>query len=62
MDDKVIVIQLDCLMGKDRMAAFRKSLLNQMKDGLVVVPPLAHVAYVGDECEIEIKELEGEKE
>ncbi|MBO7451351.1 MAG: hypothetical protein J6U54_13385 [Clostridiales bacterium] len=56
--DKVIVVQLDCLMGKDRLAAFRKELLSQMEEGLVVIPPWAHVTYVGDECTVEIKELE----
>lgn len=61
MDDKVIVVQLDCLMGKDRMAAFRKSLLDQINDGLIVIPPWAHVTYVGDECTVEIKEMEGEE-
>lgn len=58
--DKVIVVQLDCLMGKNRMTAFRKSLIDQMKDGLVIIPPWAHVAYVGDECTVEIKEEKSE--
>ena len=56
MDDKVIVVQLDNLMQKDRLDAFRKSLVKQMEDGLIVIPPWAHVAYVGDKCTIEIKE------
>ena len=58
--NKVIVVQLDCLMEKDRMTAFRKSLIDQMKDGMVVIPPWAHVAYVGDECTVEIKEMKEE--
>ena len=54
MESKVIIVQLDCLMAADRLAAFRKSLLKQMEEGLIVIPPWAHVTYVGDECTIEI--------
>lgn len=56
--DKVIVVQIDCLMPMENVMAFRKELLAQMKEGIIVIPPWAHVSHVGDECKIEIKEME----
>ena len=56
--DKVIIVQLDCLMAPDRLNAFRKSLVAQMKEGMIVIPPYAHVTHVGDECKIEVREME----
>ncbi len=56
----VIVVQIDCLMPMQNMMAFRKDLLDQKKEGVVVIPPWAHVAYVGDECTIEVKEMKEE--
>jgi len=58
----VIIVQLDTVMPVQRAAAFRKDLLDQMKEGVVIIPPWAHVEYVGDECEIEIKEMEEHNE
>ena len=52
----VIVIQLDGLMKRDTMDCFRDDLLKQMKDGLVVIPGYAHLAYVGEGCDIQIVE------
>jgi len=58
----VIIVQIDRLMPMQNALAFRKDLLDQMKDGIVVIPPWAHVAHVGDECKIEIKEMEEESD
>lgn len=55
--DKVITVQIDCLMPMQNIIAFRKDLLKQMEEGIIVIPPWAHVAHVGDECEIEVKEM-----
>lgn len=60
--DDVIVVQIDCLMPMQNVIAFRKDLLKQMEDGIIVIPPWAHVAHVGDECEIEVKEMKGEED
>lgn len=54
----VIVVQIDCLMPMQNVIAFRKDLLKQTEDGIIVIPPWAHVSHVGDECKIEIKEME----
>lgn len=55
--NEVIVVQIDCLMPMENVMAFRKDLLAQMKDGIIVIPPWAHVSHVGGECKIEIKEM-----
>ena len=52
-----IVVQVDCLMPMQNVMAFRKDLLDQMRDGIIVIPPWAHVSHVGDECDVEIKEM-----
>lgn len=52
----VIVIQLDGLMSQDTVYRFREDMLKQMRDGLVVIPGYAHVAYVGEGCDIQIFE------
>lgn len=54
----VIVVQIDCLMPMQNVMAFRKDLLSQMDEGIIVIPPWAHVSHVGNECKIEIKEME----
>lgn len=60
--NNVIVVQIDCLMPMPKIMAFRKELLAQMKEGIIVIPPWAHVSHVGDECKVEIKEMKGEEE
>ena len=52
----VIVIQLDVLMSPNTILRFRDDMLKQMKDGLVVIPGFAHLAYVGEGCDIQIVE------
>jgi len=52
----VIVIQLDVLMNPNTIDRFRDDMLKQMKDGLVVIPGFAHLAYVGEGCDIQIVE------
>lgn len=54
----VIVVQVDCLMPMQNVMAFRKDLLSQMEEGIIVIPPWAHVSHVGNECKIEVKEME----
>jgi hypothetical protein len=56
-----IVVQIDCLMPIENVMAFRKDLLYQMKDGIIVIPPWAHVSHVGDECDVEIKRMDDDE-
>ena len=56
-----IVVQIDCLMPMENVLAFRKDLLYQMKDGIIVIPPWAHVSHVGDECDVEIKRMDDDE-
>lgn len=55
MDEcKVIVVQMDCLMRQEEIDAMRKGLIEQMADGIVIVPGYAHVEYVGEASDVVI--------
>ena len=55
MDEcKVIVVQMDCLVKRDEIEHMRKELIEQMADGIVVVPGYAHVEYVGEASDVVI--------
>lgn len=55
MDEcKVIVVQMDCLMARKEIEHMRKELIEQMADGIVVVPGYAHVEYVGKASDVVI--------
>ena len=55
MDEcKVIVVQMDCLVKREEIEYMRKELIEQMADGIVVVPGYAHVEYVGEASDVVI--------
>lgn len=53
-ESKVIVVQMDCLMRQEEIECVRKELIEQMADGIVVVPGYAHVEYVGEASDVVI--------
>lgn len=53
-ESKVIVVQVDCLLKWDEMEHLRKELIEQMADGLIVIPGYAHVEYVGEASDVVI--------
>ena len=55
MDErKVIVVQMDCLVKREEIEYMRKELIEQMADGIIVVPGYAHVEYVGEASDVVI--------
>ena len=55
MDErKVIVVQMDSLVKREEIEYMRKELIEQMADGIVVVPGYAHVEYVGEASDVVI--------
>lgn len=57
--DDLIVLQLDCLVGRGEFLAIRNQVVDQVKEGTVLLPNYMHVAYIGSKCNVEVM-YEGE--
>lgn len=57
--DDLIVLQLDCLVGRGEFLAIRNQVVDQVEEGVVLLPNYMHVAYIGSKCNVEVM-YEGE--
>lgn len=57
--DDLIVLQFDCLVGRDEFLAIRNQVVDQVEEGVVLLPNYMHVAYIGSKCNVEVM-YEGE--
>lgn len=57
--DNLIVLQLDCLVGRGEFLAIRNQVLDQVEEGVVLLQSYMHVAYIGSKCNVEVM-YEGE--
>lgn len=51
-DDEMLVIQVDIYMKPDKLKEFRRDVIRQKKDGVIVLPPYCHVLCAPKDMEI----------
>lgn len=52
-DDEMLVIQVDFRLKPDKMEEFRRDVIRQKKDGIIVLPSYCHVLCAPKDIEIE---------
>lgn len=50
--DEMLVIQMDIHMKSDKLEEFRRDVIRQKKDGIIVLPPYCHVLCAPKDMEI----------
>lgn len=51
-DDEILVIQVDVYLKTDKMEEFRRDVIRQKKDGVIVLPSYCHVLRAPKDIEI----------
>ena len=51
-DDEMLVIQVDVYLKHDKMEEFRRDVIRQKKDGVIVLPSYCHVLRAPKDIEI----------
>lgn len=51
-DDEMLVIQVDVRLKPDKMEEFRRDVIRQKKDGVIVLPSYCHVLRAPKDMEI----------
>ena len=51
-DDEMLVIQVDIRLKPDKMEEFRRDIIRQKKDGVLVLPSYCHVLSAPKDIEI----------
>lgn len=51
-DDEMLVIQVDFRLKPDKMEEFRRDVIRQKKDGVIVLPSYCHVLRAPKDMEI----------
>ena len=50
--DEILVIQADIYMKFGKLEEFRRDVIRQKKDGVIVLPPYCHVLFAPKDMEI----------
>ena len=51
-DDEMLVIQVDFRLKPDKMEEFRRDVIRQKKDGVIILPSYCHVLCAQKDIEI----------
>lgn len=60
MDDKVLVIRVNSVISSERLYNIKKSIMTQVKEGVVVLPFGCEVIVVPKDIEIKVESAEEE--